>query len=156
MFKAVLLSNTLQFRVIAEIFQGGFVVFQQQFSEVHFEATAAHNTHHHNVGGFTAKGEGRNLPAAQAQTFREVIQGISRIFAIFQFETNRRDTFVRATGADESIRSQFSDFIRQVSGDLVRGVLYFGVAFATKAQEFIVLRNYLAGGAREVDGESPD
>ncbi|KXL65250.1 hypothetical protein AUS22_07525 [Escherichia coli] len=34
-FKAVLLGNTcsLQFRVIAEIFQGGFVVFQQQFSK---------------------------------------------------------------------------------------------------------------------------
>ncbi|MCS2048593.1 hypothetical protein MWK73_19730 [Escherichia coli] len=31
-FKAVLLGNTLQFRVIAEIFQGGFVVFQQQFT----------------------------------------------------------------------------------------------------------------------------
>jgi hypothetical protein len=27
-FKAVLLGYTLQFRVIAEVFQGGFVVFQ--------------------------------------------------------------------------------------------------------------------------------
>lgn len=43
MFKAVLLGNTLQFRVVAEIFQGGFVVFQQQFSKVHFEAATTHN-----------------------------------------------------------------------------------------------------------------
>ena len=54
-FKAVLLGNTLQFRVIAEIFQGGFVVFQQQFSKVHFEAATTHNAHHHDVGGFTAE-----------------------------------------------------------------------------------------------------
>ncbi|OUK46960.1 hypothetical protein BZL33_24250 [Escherichia coli] len=31
-----------------------------------------HNAHHHDVGGFTAESEGRNLPAAQTQTFREV------------------------------------------------------------------------------------
>nr|WP_230797345.1 hypothetical protein [Escherichia coli] len=43
-FKAVLLGNTLQFRVIAEIFQGGFVVFQQQFSKVHFEAAREKST----------------------------------------------------------------------------------------------------------------
>ena len=61
MFKAVLLGNTLQFRVVAEIFQGGFVVFQQQFSKVHFEAATTHNAHHHDVGGFTAESEGRNL-----------------------------------------------------------------------------------------------
>ena len=103
-FKAVLLGNTLQFRVIAEIFQGGFVVFQQQFSKVHFEAATTHNAHHHDVGGFTAESEGRNLPAAQTQTFREVVQGVSRIFTIFQFEANRRDAFVRATRTDELIR----------------------------------------------------
>ena len=85
-FKAVLLGNTLQFRVIAEIFQGGFVVFQQQFSKVHFEAATTHNAHHHDVGGFTAESEGRNLPAAQTQTFREVVQGVSRIFTIFQLK----------------------------------------------------------------------
>ena len=96
-FKAVLLGNTLQFRVVAEIFQGGFVVFQQQFSKVHFEAATTHNAHHHDVGGFTAESESRNLPAAQTQTFREVVQGVSRIFTIFQFEANRRDAFVRAT-----------------------------------------------------------
>ena len=91
MFKAVLLGNTLQFRVVAEIFQGGFVVFQQQFSKVHFEAATTHNAHHHDVSGFTAESEGRNLPAAQAQTFREVVEGVSRVFTIFQFEANRRD-----------------------------------------------------------------
>ncbi len=65
MFKAVLLGNTLQFRVIAEIFQGGFVVFQQQFSKVHFEAATTHNAHHHDVGGFTAESEGPE-PASRA------------------------------------------------------------------------------------------
>ncbi|CTT31625.1 Uncharacterised protein [Escherichia coli] len=140
--------------MIAEIFQGGFVVFQQQFSKVHFEAATTHNAHHHDVGGFTAESEGRNLPTAQTQTFREVVQGVSRIFTIFQFEANRRDAFVRATRTDELIRPQFGDFIRQISGNLVRGVLYFGIAFTTEAQEFIVLCNYLTRRAGEVDGKS--
>ncbi len=73
---------------------------------------------------------------------------------IFQFEANRRDAFVRATRTVELIRPQFGDFIRQISGNLVRGVLYFGVAFTTKRQEFIVLCNYLTRRAGEVDGES--
>ncbi|EFJ82203.1 hypothetical protein HMPREF9534_01737, partial [Escherichia coli MS 69-1] len=68
---------------------------------------------------------------AQTQTFREVVQGVSRIFTLFQFEANRRDAFVRATGTDELIRPQFGDFIRQIGSDLVGRVLYFGIAFTT-------------------------
>ena len=65
-------------------------------------------------------------------------------------------SFVRATGTDELIRPQFGDFIRQISGNLVGSVLYFGIAFTTEAQEFIVLCNHLTRRAGEVDGESPN
>ena len=87
MFKAVLLGTPLQFLAIAEIFQGGFVVFQQQFSKSPFPKPreTTHNAHHHDVGSFTAESEGRNLPSrADLRRSREVVQGVSRIFTIFQ------------------------------------------------------------------------
>ncbi|XNM49009.1 hypothetical protein ACLK17_10395 [Escherichia coli] len=86
--------------------------------KVHFEAATTHNAHHHDVGGFAAESEGRNLPAAQTQTFREVVPGISNL-TIFEFEANRRDAFVRATRSDELIRPQFGDFIRQIAGQVL-------------------------------------
>lgn len=113
-----------------------------------------YNVYYYDVGGFIVESEGWNLLVVQMQMFREVIQGVFWIFIIFQFEVNCWDVFVWVICIDEFIWFQFGDFICQISGNLVRGVLYFGIVFMIEVQEFIVLCNYLICWVGEVDGKS--
>ena len=123
MFKGVVVGNRVEFGVMGEIFEGGFVVLEEELRKVDLEGGRRDNGDEEDVGGLRGESEGGKVGGGERERLREVVEGVWGMLRMFEFEGKGGDGLVGGRGRDEVIGGEFGDLMGEIRGKVVRGVV---------------------------------
>ena len=141
-------------RVLLQISDRAPHVLNEKLSHVAAESVAHEHTHYDDVGDVCRHRVGGRLPATHAQSVREVEERIAWLTAVLDHPRDRRNAFLAVAIESQLKRSELADLLADVACGVVPALNDLPVTRSPQAQEQVVLRNDLSGGAGEVQRES--
>src|SRR5210317_285092 len=138
-------------RIALEVVDAALEILDQQVCQITAEAVPDQDAHDDQVLPLRRHAVGGDLPAAAANPVGQVEQVEARIGAFLEGPAHRRDT--AAAVVDNLEDAELLDFVGEILGRVVAGLVDLAVSFNTQAQEIVILGNDLSAGAGEVQGE---